>query len=99
MLYSRASKAKKMETYLVIENYKPGKVHEIYKRFSEKGRMLPQGVEYVCSWVEKDLQKCYQIMKSENLSKLHEWTEKWIDLVDFEVIPVLSSEEVVENFK
>ena len=87
-----------METYLVIENYKPGKFHEIYQRFSEQGRMLPLGVEYIDSWVEKDLQKCYQIMKADSPVRLNEWIERWSDLVDFEIIPVLTSEQVAKEF-
>jgi hypothetical protein len=86
-----------METYLIIESYRSDKSHEIYQRFSEKGRMLPQGVEYVDSWVEMNMQKCYQIMRSESLGKLLIWTEQWKDLVDFEIIPVLTSEEVVQK--
>ena len=60
-----------------------------------KGRMLPDGVEYVNSWIEENLQKCYQIMSSESIEKLYEWIENWKDLVNFEIIPVLSSEEAV----
>jgi len=55
--------------------------------------MLPDGVEFVDSWVEDDLQKCYQIMKGESFKKLEEWIENWKDLVDFEIVPVLSTEE------
>jgi len=86
-----------MKTYLVIENYKPGKTKDIYDRFALKGRMLPTGVEYVDSWIEENLQKCYQIMRSESLEKIDEWIACWNDLVDFEVIPVLSSAEVAEK--
>ena len=83
-----------METYMIIEHYKPGKTEEIYSRFSEKGRMLPEGVEFVNSWIEDNLQTCYQVMKSESPKKLNEWIDNWKDLVDFEVIRVLSSQEV-----
>lgn len=78
---------------MIIEHYRPGKTEEIYRRFSEKGRMLPQGVEFINSWIEENLQKCYQVMKSESPEKLEEWINNWKDLVDFEVIPVISSEE------
>jgi len=81
---------------MIIELYKPGKTAEIYQRFSEKGRMLPAGVEFVNSWIEEDLQKCYQVMESESLEKLNEWIDHWKDLVDFEVIPVISSEEAAK---
>jgi hypothetical protein len=84
-------KIEKMKTtYMIIENYKLGKTEEIYHRFSEHGRMLPSGVY---SWVEVNLTKCYQIMKSESLEKLYEWIDNWKDLVEFDVIPVINSEE------
>jgi len=82
-----------MKTYMIIEHYKPGKTDEIYRRFSEKGRMLPKGVEFINSWIEDNLQKCYQVMKSESPEKMNEWIDNWKDLVDFEVIPVISSHE------
>lgn len=78
---------------MIIEKYKPGKTQEIYCRFNEKGRMLPTGVEYIDSWIEENLQKCYQVMKSESIEKVFEWVNNWKDLVDFEVIPVLNSSE------
>lgn len=61
--------------------------------------MLPNNVLYVDSWVEENLQKCYQIMKSESVEKLLEWKSHWDDLVDFEIIPVLTSEEAAEKAK
>lgn len=82
-----------MKTYMIIENYKPGKTEEIYNRFSEKGRMLPSGVEFIDSWIEENLQKCYQVMRSETLEKINEWIDNWKDLVDFEIIPVINSSE------
>ena len=86
-----------METYMIIEHYRPWKTEEIYIRFSEKGRMLPEGVEFVNSWIEVNLQKCYQVMKSNTPEKLVEWIDNWKDLVDFEVIPVLNSQEANEQ--
>lgn len=82
-----------MKTYMIIENYKPGKTEEIYNRFSEKGRMLPSGTEFIDSWIAENLQTCYQVMKSESLEKINEWIDHWKDLVDFEIISVISSSE------
>lgn len=87
-----------MKTYMVIEQYKPEKTEAVYRRFAQKGRMLPHGVEYVDSWVEEGLQKCYQLMKSESLEKLNEWIDNWKDLVDFEVVAVISSKEAADQF-
>ncbi|MEM7372288.1 MAG: DUF3303 family protein [Bacteroidota bacterium] len=86
-----------MKTFMIIEKYKPGKSREIYARFAANGRMLPGGVEFVDSWIEENLQTCYQIMKSESEAKIEEWISHWKDLVDFEVIPVISSEEAAQR--
>ncbi|MFK7757980.1 MAG: DinB family protein [Flavobacteriales bacterium] len=79
--------------YMIIEKYRPGKVRAIYARFAEKGRMLPRGVKYVNSWIDKDVQTCYQLMEAKTEEKLKEWFSQWEDLVDFEVVPVISSQE------
>jgi len=79
--------------YMVIEHFRPGKVKEMYKRFDQNGRMAPDGVTYVNSWIDEDVKVCYQVMESPSREKLNEWISKWNDLVDFEVIPVISSGE------
>ena len=79
--------------YMVIEHFRPGKVKEMYKRFDQNGRMAPDGVTYVNSWIDEDVKVCYQLMESPSREKLNEWISKWNDLVDFEVIPVISSGE------
>lgn len=80
-------------TYMIIERYKPGMIKAIYQRFAEKGRMLPGGVSYINSWINEDVTICYQLMESDSVDKLQEWIECWNDLVDFEVIKVISSAE------
>ena len=65
----------------------------VYARFAERGRMLPEGVEYVNSWVEPDRKRCFQIMKCEAREQLDAWAANWSDLVEFEFIPVISSAE------
>jgi hypothetical protein len=79
--------------YMVIEHFQPGKIKELYKRFDAKGRMAPEGVNYVNSWIDENIETCYQIMESPSEEKLKEWTSKWDDLVDFEIIPVITSAE------
>ena len=79
--------------YMVIERFKPGKVKDMYKRFDEKGRMAPDGVTYVNSWIDEHVNICYQVMESPSREKLNEWIDKWEDLVEFEVIPVITSAE------
>ena len=79
--------------YMVIEHYHPGKLKDLYQRFDEKGRMLPDGVKYINSWINEDITVCYQLMESDSLDKLNEWISNWNDIVDFELIPVISSSE------
>jgi hypothetical protein len=79
--------------YMVIERFKNGDAGPVYRRFAEQGRLAPEGLHYVASWVRQDLQVCYQVMESEHPALLQEWIGRWDDLVDFEVIPVLNSED------
>ena len=79
--------------YMVIEHYHPGKLKDLYQRFDEKGRMLPDGVKYINSWINEGITVCYQLMESDSLDKLNEWISNWNDIVDFELVPVISSSE------
>ena len=80
--------------YMVIEHFKD--VPAIYGRLREKGRMMPDGLEYVSSWIDADLKVCWQLMRTEDESLLQVWTDNWKDLMDFEVVPVRTSAEVRE---
>ena len=79
--------------FMVVERFKPGKAPEIYRRFREHGRMAPDDVKYIASWVDLKFERCFQVMESENESRLRLWTERWDDLTDFEIIPVQTSAE------
>ena len=83
--------------FMVIERFRSGKVKAMYERFEEKGRMLPKGVNYINSWINEDVSVCYQVMESDNLEKIHEWIANWNDLVDFEIIPVITSATAKEK--
>jgi hypothetical protein len=76
---------------MVIEQMRDPKA--VYARFAERGRMMPDGVEYVSSWVEPDRRRCFQVMRCEQLSQLEEWASHWSDLVDFEFVRVITSAE------
>lgn len=78
---------------MIIERFHPGKVKELYKRFDERGRMLPEGVHYINSWINEEVSVCYQVMESSSEEKLQEWISHWNDLAGFEVIPVITSAE------
>ena len=79
--------------FMVIERFRNGEAGPVYERFREKGRMAPVGLEYVSSWVTKDMGTCYQVMQCGDRRLLDEWMGNWSDLVDFEVIPVITSAE------
>lgn len=83
--------------YMIIEKFHFGKVKELYQRFAEKGRMMPEGMEYVDSWITDDLKICYQIIESDSPEKIQIWIDNWKDIVDFEVVPVITSAEAREK--
>jgi len=79
--------------YMIIEKFHEGKVKALYQRFDEKGRMVPDGVKYIDSWIHEDVTICYQLMESRTKELLNNWIEQWKDLADFEIIAVISSAE------
>ena len=79
--------------YIVIEKFHEGKAKTLYQRFEEKGRMLPDGVKYIDSWINEDVTVCFQLMESNTKERLQEWIGYWNDLADFEIIPIISSAE------
>ncbi|HEV2852017.1 MAG TPA: DUF3303 family protein [Thermoanaerobaculia bacterium] len=78
--------------YMIIEDFKGDPV-PVYRRFREQGRLAPDGLRYVASWVTPDLQSCYQVMECDDPALLRQWIDRWRDLVEFEVIPVVTSSE------
>ena len=76
--------------YVVIEQFRGGDPVPVYRRFRDQGRLAPEGVRYVASWVTEDLRCCYQIMECEDRGLLDQWTARWSDLVEFEIIPALT---------
>lgn len=80
--------------YLVIEHFRNRDPVPVYRRFQDQGRLAPEGLAYVSSWISDDLATCYQVMEAPDRRLLEEWIAHWSDLIDFEVIPVLSSADV-----
>jgi Protein of unknown function (DUF3303) len=80
--------------YMVIERFKNASA--IYRRLHEKGRMMPEGLEYVSSWIDVDLRICWQLMRAEDESLFQTWIDNWKDLADFEIVQVRTSAEVRE---
>jgi hypothetical protein len=83
--------------YMIVENFKNGDAIPVYRRFRERGRLAPEGLEYVSSWVDENFQKCFQLMKTDDRKFLDEWIANWADIVDFEVYPVMISAEAAEK--
>ncbi len=79
--------------FMVIESFRPGQAPEVYRRFRERGRMAPTSVRYVSSWVDLEFRRCFQVMEAESIELLEQWTDNWDDLVDFEIVPVQTSEQ------
>jgi len=84
-------------TYMVVEHFRNGDAVPVYRRFRERGRMTPDGLIYISSWVTPDLTRCYQLMEAPNQALLEQWIASWSDLVEFEVHPVITSKEASER--
>ena len=81
--------------FMVIEHFRAGRAPDVYRRFRDRGRMMPDGVQYVASWVDLQYERCFQIMEAETEGALREWIAHWDDLIDFEVVPVRTSADAV----
>jgi len=78
---------------MVIEHFKKGRAPDVYRRFAEKGRMMPDGLRYIDSWVSADLRVCYQLMETDDFNLFAQWTGQWEDLVTFEIVSIIPSSE------
>jgi hypothetical protein len=79
--------------FMVIEHFKDGDARPVGERFRLSGRMLPEGVAYHASWVDSEGGRCFQVMEAQHADLLRLWASRWDDLVDFEIVPVLTSGE------
>lgn len=88
-----------MALFMVLERFRtPGAV-EVYRRARDRGRMLPDGVRYVSSWVDLDFTRCFQLMEAPDEAALDPWIAQWSDLVEFQVIPVRTSADASEAIR
>jgi transcriptional regulator GlxA family with amidase domain len=97
--YERRTDASRHEAraYMVIERFKDGNAAAVYQRFRERGRLVPDGLTYVSSWVDERLERCYQVMATDDRALIDRWIENWSDLVDFDVVPVMTSSQAAER--
>jgi hypothetical protein len=86
-----------MALYMIIERFRNGDPAPVYARFRERGRLAPDGLTYVASWVDEPMAVCYQVMETHDRALLDQWIANWSDLVDFEVVPVITSKEAAER--
>jgi Protein of unknown function (DUF3303) len=83
--------------YMIIEHFRGGDAVPVYRRFRDRGRLAPDGLRYVSSWVTDDLRRCFQVMECDDRRLLDAWIAAWDDLVEFEVIPVVTSAEAAAS--
>ncbi len=82
--------------FMVVERFKDGDARAVYARLRERGRMMPDGLRHVGSWVEASLDRCFQLMECDDPRLFQQWIVHWHDLVEFEIVPVVPSKETAE---
>ena len=85
--------------YMVVERFRNHDAAAVYSRFREKGRMLPDGLKYVDSWVEVNGNRCFQLMECDDVRLFEQWVAHWNDLVDFEIVAVHSSKDAAAGYR
>lgn len=83
--------------FMILERFRGGDAAPVYRRFRDRGRLAPDGLRYVSSWVTEDMRLCYQVMECDDRALLDQWIAQWADLVDFEIIPVVTSAEAAKR--
>jgi Domain of unknown function (DUF3303) len=79
--------------FMVIENFRAQNAKAVYRRFHERGRMMPEGLSFVSSYVSADLGRCFQVMETDDITLLQRWVAEWSDLIDFEIVPVVTGKD------
>jgi hypothetical protein len=82
---------------MIVERFRNRDPLPVYERFREHGRMAPEGLKYVSSWVDEKLEICFQLMEAPDVGFVIEWIANWTDIVEFEVYPVISSQEATDR--
>ncbi len=83
--------------FMVIERYKNRDARAVYRRFREQGRMAPEGLTYVGSWIEANFDRCFQLMECADPRLLQQWVVRWQDLIEFEFVPVVPSKDTADT--
>jgi len=80
---------------MIVETFRGGDARPVYRRFRDEGRLAPDWLRYLASWVSDDFRRCFQVMECDDPALLAQWTARWDDLVDFEITPVMTSADAV----
>jgi hypothetical protein len=83
--------------FMVIERFRNGDPIPVYRRFRDRGRLAPDGLKYIASWVDSRMECCYQVMEADDRVLLDQWMANWSDLVEFEVHPVMTSADAADR--
>ena len=79
--------------FMVIESFRGQDGKAVYRRFRDKGRMMPDGLRFVASWVSADLGRCFQVMEADDITLFQQWVVQWSDLAEFEIVPVVPGKD------
>ena len=83
--------------FMIVEQFRNADPLPIYRRFRDRGRLAPEGLRYIASWVDDALERCFQIMETDDRRLLNQWIENWSDIADFQVYPVMSSKDAADK--
>jgi hypothetical protein len=83
--------------YMIVEKFKDQDPVPVYRRFRDRGRLAPEGLQYISSWVDEKLERCFQLMETDDRKLIDDWIANWSDLVEFEVYPVMPSAEAAKR--
>jgi hypothetical protein len=83
--------------YMIVEHFRNHDPLPVYRRFRDRGRLAPAGLAYISSWVDEKFERCFQLMEADDPRQIEDWIANWSDLVEFEVYPVISSNEAAEE--
>ncbi|HLJ58354.1 MAG TPA: DUF3303 family protein [bacterium] len=85
--------------FMIVERFRNRDARAVYRRLRDEGRGIPDGLKYVGSWIEANFDRCFQIMECDDARLLHQWVAFWSDLIEFEIVPVVSSAEVRQTIE
>jgi hypothetical protein len=85
--------------FMVIEDFRGRDRKAIYRRFRERGRLMPDGLRFVSSHVAADMSRCFQLMEADDVTLFQRWVAEWCDLGEFEIVPVVPGSETAQALK